>query len=70
MQQFMSVARQGEPAGVDFFSDAAIIAAGGIPSVVFGPGNIAQAHTINEWISLRSLERAATILTRYLRSLD
>ena len=70
VQQFMSVARQGEPAGVDFFSDAAIIAAGGIPSVVFGPGNIAQAHTINEWISLRSLERAATILTRYLRSLD
>jgi acetylornithine deacetylase/succinyl-diaminopimelate desuccinylase-like protein len=69
VQQFMGVARQSAPAGVDFFSDAAIIAAGGIPSVVFGPGNIAQAHTIDEWISIRSLERATTILTQFLRSL-
>jgi len=30
----------------------------GIPSVVFGPGDIAYAHTGSEWISLRSLERA------------
>lgn len=69
VQRFMSVCKQSSPAGVDFFSDAAIIAAGGTPSVVFGPGNIAQAHTANEWISLRSLERATNMLTRFLRSL-
>lgn len=69
VQQLMSVTRQVAPAGVDFFSDAAIIATGGTPSVVFGPGNIAQAHTVNEWISLRSLNRATNILTRFLRSL-
>ena len=28
-----------------------------IPSVVFGPGDIAQAHTADEWISLAQLER-------------
>jgi acetylornithine deacetylase/succinyl-diaminopimelate desuccinylase-like protein len=69
VQQLMSITKQSVPAGVDFFSDAAIIATGGTPSVVFGPGNIAQAHTIDEWISLRSLDRAANILTRFLRSL-
>jgi acetylornithine deacetylase/succinyl-diaminopimelate desuccinylase family protein len=69
VREFMSINRQTAPAGVDFFSDAAIIASGGIPSVVFGPGNIAQAHTIDEWISVRSLERATNILIRFLRAL-
>jgi acetylornithine deacetylase/succinyl-diaminopimelate desuccinylase family protein len=69
VQRLMSLTRQTAPAGVDFFSDAAVIASGGTPSVVFGPGNIAQAHTLNEWISIRSLDRATTILTRFLRSL-
>src|SRR5688572_26185995 len=69
VRQFISINRQAAPAGVDFFSDAAIIAAGGIPSVVFGPGNIAQAHTIDEWISVRSLERATNMLIRFLRAL-
>jgi acetylornithine deacetylase/succinyl-diaminopimelate desuccinylase-like protein len=36
---------------------------------VFGPGDIAQAHTADEWISLRSLERGTALLTRFLRSL-
>ncbi|HEV8543822.1 MAG TPA: M20/M25/M40 family metallo-hydrolase [Verrucomicrobiae bacterium] len=67
--QFMSLARQRESIGVDFFCDAAIISAGGTPSVVFGPGNIAQAHTVDEWISLKSLKRATLLLTRFLRGL-
>ena len=69
VRELMRFCGQRAPAGVDFFSDAAIIAHGGTPSVVFGPGNIAQAHTANEWISLRSLEGATALLTRFLRSL-
>jgi acetylornithine deacetylase/succinyl-diaminopimelate desuccinylase family protein len=67
--QFMSVACQRSPAGVDFFSDAAILSSGGIPSILFGPGDIAQAHTPNEWISIDSLQKAERLLTRFLRSL-
>jgi acetylornithine deacetylase len=67
--QFFEQLRQKAPAGVDYFCDAAILADGGIPSVVFGPGNIAQAHTSDEWISLASLERAKVMLVRFLRSL-
>jgi len=46
-----------------------VLARGGIPSIVFGPGDIAQAHTADEWISLASLERARALLLRFLRSL-
>jgi acetylornithine deacetylase/succinyl-diaminopimelate desuccinylase-like protein len=67
--QFMSVAGQKQAAGVDYFSDAAVLAAGGIPSVLFGPGDIAQAHTPDEWISVASLERSERLLLRFLRSL-
>jgi len=65
----MACAGQTAPAGVDFFCDAGVLAQAGIPSVVFGPGDIAQAHTANEWVSLRAVERATLILTRFLRSL-
>ncbi|MFM8360922.1 MAG: M20 family metallopeptidase [Verrucomicrobiota bacterium] len=53
--------------GVHYFCDAAPLAAGGIPAVVFGPGDIAQAHTRDEWIALSSLERGRRILDRFLR---
>ncbi len=67
--QLMSVAGQRKPAGVDYFSDGAVLAAGGIPSVLLGPGDIAQAHTPDEWISIESLEQAERLLIRFLRSL-
>jgi acetylornithine deacetylase len=49
---------------VPFGTDASTLAGAGIPSVVFGPGDIAQAHTRDEWIELREVEQAAEILWR------
>ncbi len=69
VQQFLRSANQSKPVGVRFFCDAAILAQGGIPSIVFGPGNIAQAHTADEWISLVSLEKGTRMLTHFLHSL-
>jgi len=69
VRQFLRSAGQPKPAGVDYFCDAAVLAAGGIPSVVFGPGDIAQAHTADEWISLASLERGKNLLLNFLKSL-
>jgi acetylornithine deacetylase/succinyl-diaminopimelate desuccinylase-like protein len=66
---FFRSARQGKPAGVHYFSDAGVLAHGGIPSVLFGPGDIAQAHTADEWIAVSQLERAARLLERFLREL-
>ena len=69
VRQLLETAAQRDPVGVDFFCDAAVLAQGGIPSVVFGPGDIAQAHTAEEWISVRSLEAAVGLIERFLRSL-
>lgn len=38
----------------------------GVPSVVFGPGNIAQAHTAGEFIDIAQLEQASAIITRLI----
>jgi acetylornithine deacetylase/succinyl-diaminopimelate desuccinylase-like protein len=69
VRQFLQEIGQTRLVGVDFFCDAAVLSAGGIPSVVFGPGDIAQAHTADEWISLASLERGKNLLVRFLNSL-
>jgi acetylornithine deacetylase len=69
VQKFMKCVGQSKPLGVHFFCDAAILSAGGIPSIVFGPGDIAQAHTADEWISLSELERGKNLLLRFLNSL-
>ena len=69
VQQLFAAAGQSKPVGVQYFCDAAVLSAAGIPSVVFGPGDIAQAHTADEWISLAQLERAKDLLVRFLNSL-
>jgi acetylornithine deacetylase len=46
-----------------------VLAAAGTPAVVFGPGDIAQAHTDDEWIQVASLERGVAVLERFLRGL-
>lgn len=50
---------------VPFGTDASRVAVAGVPAVVFGPGDIAQAHTKDEWIDLAQLEPAAEILYRF-----
>jgi acetylornithine deacetylase/succinyl-diaminopimelate desuccinylase family protein len=70
VQKFLKSIGQSKPLGVHFFCDAAVLSAGGIPSVVFGPGDVAQAHTADEWISLAELERGKNLLLNFLKSLS
>ena len=66
--RFLKTVGQRKPVGVRYFCDASVLGHGGIPSVVFGPGDIAQAHTADEWISLAELERGKGLLLRFLQS--
>jgi acetylornithine deacetylase/succinyl-diaminopimelate desuccinylase-like protein len=43
-------------------TNASVLAAAGVPAVVFGPGSIEQAHTCDEWIALDEVEAAAAML--------
>lgn len=69
VQQFFHSIGQKKALGVNYFCDAAVLSQAGIPSVVFGPGNIAQAHTADEWISIRQLERATQMLIKFFQTL-
>jgi len=51
-----------EVTAVPYGTDASTIAAAGIPAVVFGPGDIAQAHTCDEWVALDEVEQASEVL--------
>jgi acetylornithine deacetylase len=49
-----------------YATDAGIYHAAGIPTVVFGPGDIAQAHTDEEYIDLQQVHQAVQIMERFL----
>jgi acetylornithine deacetylase len=51
--------RRPELTGVPFGTDAGPLSARGTPCVVFGPGDIAQAHTKDEWVDLDQVRLAA-----------
>jgi acetylornithine deacetylase/succinyl-diaminopimelate desuccinylase len=51
-----------EPVGLQFWTDGALLAAAtGTPTVVCGPGDIAQAHSLAEWVAVEQLHQAADV---------
>jgi acetylornithine deacetylase len=40
---------------VDFWTEASLFSQAGMTALVFGPGDIAQAHTADEWVALDQL---------------
>lgn len=51
--------RVGEP--VDFWTEAALFSQAGLSVLVLGPGDIAQAHTADEWVAEDQLAKAFEI---------
>jgi acetylornithine deacetylase/succinyl-diaminopimelate desuccinylase-like protein len=58
---------RGEKIGVSFGTNASRISVANVPTVVFGPGSIDQAHTADEWLSLDELAKASDVLYEYAR---
>lgn len=69
IKQFLEMTRDPRAQGVSYFCDAAVIQQNGSPCIVFGPGDISQAHTDNEWIHLDSLNEAHDLLMSYFSKL-
>jgi acetylornithine deacetylase len=49
---------------VDFWTEASLFSAAGYIAFVYGPGDIAQAHTADEWVALDQLDQYAATLYR------
>lgn len=60
-----------EPAivGVPYGTDAGPLGASGLACVVFGPGDIAQAHTKDEWVDIDQVRQAADAYYEIARNL-
>ena len=52
--------RPSQIAGVPFWTDAAVLSAAGIPSVLFGPSG-SGAHAVEEWVDLESVRSCADV---------
>ncbi len=59
---------QDEMHEVDFWTEAALFKNAGIDAVVFGAGNIAQAHKNNEFVLKKELEEAEKILGKIMEA--
>ena len=58
------VAGKRQVMAVPYGTDAGPLARTGVPCVVFGPGDIALAHTCDEWVPVDEVAQAAEILYR------
>ncbi len=48
--------------GLACWTDAALFNEAGIPALCFGPGDIARAHSAEEWVEHQQIERATAVL--------
>ena len=55
---------------VDFWTEASLFAQSGLSAIVLGPGNIAQAHVMDEWVSIAQLQRALDIYSQLVNGND
>ncbi|MCH7531198.1 MAG: M20/M25/M40 family metallo-hydrolase [Gemmatimonadetes bacterium] len=73
VQGLVAAARaRGVESGVEGMSawvDAAFLNEARVPTVCFGPGDIAQAHTEDEWIDVREIRTCAEVLETFARGL-
>ncbi|MGI8766756.1 MAG: ArgE/DapE family deacylase [Gemmatimonadaceae bacterium] len=52
--------------GLSAWTDAALLNAAGIPTICFGPGDIALAHSATEWVPVRQIHEATRVLDRFI----
>ncbi len=55
------------PEGVPYGSDSTKMVAAGVPTIVFGPGNIIHAHALDEHVEIAQVTKAARMLVAAAR---
>ena len=64
MSLTLKLAGQNDTHAVSYATEASLFHAAGAPSIVCGPGDIAQAHTANEWILTSELDKCVGFMHR------
>jgi acetylornithine deacetylase len=53
---------------VDFWTEASLFSAAGMPALVLGPGRIREAHQTDEWVALTQLDQALELYGKLVNS--
>jgi acetylornithine deacetylase len=53
--------------GLSAWTDAALLNEAGVPTICFGPGDIALAHAAEEFVQVEEIDVAKRVLTRVVR---
>ena len=61
MRAFKDVFGETEIVDLPYWTEAAMLSEASVNTVVFGPGNLEQAHKPNEYVEIAQLQTAATI---------
>ena len=69
LMSVLDVSGQDRPTAVGYGTDAGRLEALGCRSVIFGPGDIAQAHQANEWMPADEFDRAPGLLRSLFESI-
>jgi len=67
MSAFSDVFGETEIVDLPYWTEAAMLSEAGINTVVYGPGNLEQAHKPNEYVEISQLETATQIYASALR---
>jgi len=52
---------------VNFWTEASLFSEAGLVALVYGPGDIAQAHTANEWVAIEQLDQ---VVHNYIKIIE
>jgi acetylornithine deacetylase len=66
VQWAMSLARSNQTGKVSYGTEAGLFQQMGVPTVILGPGDIAEAHRPNEFVALDQLAKCETFVSRIL----
>ena len=59
-----------EPGGVGFGCDCTKLSRASIPSIIFGPGSIEQAHTIDEYVEVAQVQTALDFYRKFIMEFE
>jgi acetylornithine deacetylase len=68
VQWAMRLARSESTGKVSYGTEAGLFQQMGVPTVILGPGDIAEAHRPNEFVALEQLAQCETFLERILET--
>ena len=61
MSAFEDIISGADIVDLPYWTEASMLSAAGINTVVYGPGNLEQAHKPNEYVEIAQLETAAAM---------